>query len=711
MAEVNKISSFKSFSEIKSQESEMKLREENSLKKQETLVKIEEILDEMGLSSLSEIDEDSQQTFISKLLGIEKTNEGNAFVYAAGKAKAEGKDEFEFNGKKYKVTIKDTGIKEGNAFGDAVAKAKDAGEKEFEFEGKTYKVEENLDEAISRSEYDRMDGLHNTKAMDALINSADTIFADLTEEMFEFSEIVDFIAMKLWKSKLSKTYESYTVTNEALSLEQKKVERFLNSIAKEFDYSIQDAAYFVMHTIKAMGLNESVDVNEEIDIYNNLGKLMNELQVQLSNLKTSTKDAAWLKQLDLIESAFEKLEDRISIASKKLGMIPESVVNEARINASKALQELVDGNTDKAEGIKMSKDLAEHYLMWLRTSPYGKKNAGLPLNMVIKASFNWGIERGLDPKLKGELDALKEIVKESTEINEGAVKQFEKDLQEMISDIKKGFGWISPDYVEDTWEMSSDSIDFNLVKNEIFNRLIAGKLLAFEDPEKEDMAGQYVKSLKELGIKESLVNEATIELDSTDPKDKNLAKLLKKNNVSLEVINKKGPSGYPEVKLTGKVKDLKTVLADSEYGWDDESLEEYIEESLVNEKKDKLFTAYIDDNRSPGGSDKDMMDDYGLQVKNRNKDGFEVVGYKADIEDFATDYNIILDEIKVLESKVNEAEIKSDDEFKEYAMTVLKKAFGADFDEAKATEVADGILKKSDGDYGAAVGMLTSSLA
>jgi DNA repair protein RecN (Recombination protein N) len=56
-------------------------------------------------------------------------------------------------------------------------------------------------------------------------------------------------------------------------------------------------------------------------------------------------------------------------------------------------------------------------------------------------------------------------------------------------------------------------------------------------------------------------------------------KLLKKHNVTLEVINKKGPSGYPEVKLTGDTKDLKAVLADDEYGWDDEDLADYIEES------------------------------------------------------------------------------------------------------------------------------------
>jgi hypothetical protein len=58
----------------------------------------------------------------------------------------------------------------------------------------------------------------------------------------------------------------------------------------------------------------------------------------------------------------------------------------------------------------------------------------------------------------------------------------------------------------------------------------------------------------------------------------------------------------------------------------------------------------------------------------------------------------------------NEAEIKSDDEFKDYAFAVLQKAFGEDFDEAKAQEVVDGILGKVDGDYGKAAGILQASL-
>ena len=58
-------------------------------------------------------------------------------------------------------------ITEGNAFGDAVRKAKEAGEEEFEFDGKTYKVEENestiteanADGTISDDEDDDMSNL------------------------------------------------------------------------------------------------------------------------------------------------------------------------------------------------------------------------------------------------------------------------------------------------------------------------------------------------------------------------------------------------------------------------------------------------------------------------------------------------------------------------------------------------------------------------
>ena len=76
------------------------------------------------------------------------------------------------------------------------------------------------------------------------------------------------------------------------------------------------------------------------------------------------------------------------------------------------------------------------------------------------------------------------------------------------------------------------------------------------------------------------------------------------------------------------------------------------------------------------------------------------------------EYSIDPDDLKnfVKESVVTEAEIKSEEDFKEYAYGILKKAFGEEFDQAKADEVVDGILSKSDGDYGKAAGILQSSL-
>lgn len=64
----------------------------------------------------------------------------------------------------------------------------------------------------------------------------------------------------------------------------------------------------------------------------------------------------------------------------------------------------------------------------------------------------------------------------------------------------------------------------------------------------------------------------------------------------------------------------------------------------------------------------------------------------------------------VAEAIVFEADIKTDDDFREYVNTILKKQHPDDFDEAKAKEVADGLLSKKKGDdYGTLIGMLNKS--
>lgn len=115
-------------------------------------------------------------------------------------------------------------------------------------------------------------------------------------------------------------------------------------------------------------------------------------------------------------------------------------------------------------------------------------------------------------------------------------------------------------------------------------------------------------------------------------------------------------------------------------------------EILVN---GKWYIIYNPDNGNDENTDMWAADDY-IYALDPDGEEFEI-NYK-DIEQFKESV------------EVNEAEIKSDDEFKEYAFTVLQKAFGEDFDEAKAQEVVDGILGKVDGDYGKAAGILQASL-
>jgi hypothetical protein len=61
--------------------------------------------------------------------------------------------------------------------------------------------------------------------------------------------------------------------------------------------------------------------------------------------------------------------------------------------------------------------------------------------------------------------------------------------------------------------------------------------------------------------------------------------------------------------------------------------------------------------------------------------------------------------------KEADEEVKDEKSFREYAENVLKKAHGDDYDEKIGNKVINGIIAKTkDGDWGAAIGRLTSGL-
>ena len=241
------------------------------------------------------------------------------------------------------------------------------------------------------------------------------------------------------------------------------------------------------------------------------------------------------------------------------------------------------------------------------------------------------------------------------------------------------------------------------------------------------------------------VNEATVIMDATQPDDKDFLKFLKKNKVTIEILTMDGPSGFPEVELTGKRKDLENVLADDELGWDDAGLSEYIEESngtatvkvksLLEAKSLNVGDNGVDYNDNVveiiaigrfakiakmfKKETKEDAEDSGFKELMVNTDYYltkNIESSEGNVGDFAM-YPVRYDMANYWgldpldESVVTEAEIKTEDDFKEYAYGILKKAFADDFDQAKADDVVNGILSKADGDFGKAAGILQSSLA
>jgi hypothetical protein len=100
--------------------------------------------------------------------------------------------------------------------------------------------------------------------------------------------------------------------------------------------------------------------------------------------------------------------------------------------------------------------------------------------------------------------------------------------------------------------------------------------------------------------------------------------------------------------------------------------------------------------------------------------------YEAKLKEFGVDSPIDLNEeqskefyeyLKTLSSgkmPLNEADVKDEKTFREYAEAVLRKAHKKDYDEKIANKLMDDIAadvkKKGDNDWGSAIGRLTSGL-
>ena len=718
--ELNKISSFKSFSEMRNQETAVKTEQENKVKRVKSLEKISTILDELEISDMSELDEEKRKALYSKLFNEDRDEEIADDIKDLGEPKqADPKDgeELESELDEANVTLdaiepdeeglvkfcKKKGIKwkiinmNGPAGGypevEYIGKKKDLEQmiKTFwEGDGEDSGLAEFIEEGVLTVAFDPINGEYifearsETKVFKLLqkifagaplltkdkaqhIAIVDGLYMDAMEDANFYNEAKDasFAAFQSFFSAYGKAIEVDVpgLSGTKLSIGKKEIEawqgkwtsdissagqwngyditlgfrKYLESIGESNVGLTLDMAFGKANESATVKVDEARSINK---IQNDFTKIINQMKNTAELWKQSQGDekAAILNTLKDLTAQKKKLEAELDDAITDKDKDLELVVTEgnaftgalfaARNKGEKTFE--FNGKTYKVAGAKKVNEDDEEV-----------KEGNAFGDAVRKAKEAGEKEFEFDGK-KYKVEESKhnpsiKIVKE--QINEA--KQFDKDYADMETSIKRGIGWIDPEYVETTWENSSDTIDFEIVKAELYKRLLKAGLLWYGDEEKETQ----VKSLKELGIKESVVNEA--------------AKFKNTKNFEdfLEEIDGMGEAGIK--KIMGK------DYIDTPGNYNEES-EDY---------------------------DNDIVE---YMISNMGKKEFER------LQDWW--------EANVAESVVNEAEIKSDDEFKEYAMTVLKKAFGADFDEAKGKEVADGILKKCDGDYGAAVGMLTSSL-
>ena len=202
---------------------------------------------------------------------------------------------------------------------------------------------------------------------------------------------------------------------------------------------------------------------------------------------------------------------------KNLKRIDEAVgsILERRASADRLLKDVVKGNTSSVEGIKLSKEMAQGFLDWLKYSTYGKKFGALPFYKLFSASFNWGLDRfvkGANTELKAEFKELKAKASEMRKaekfesVNEEETLIYDElgtelgSLEDKISDL-------AATATDPKWSRALDSIGSQLDKLIMTISKHDKKLGAIQLNEKDE--------LKELKAKAKEMSEAIDLIKST----------------------------------------------------------------------------------------------------------------------------------------------------------------------------------------------------
>jgi len=347
----------------------------------------------------------------------------------------------------------------------------------------------------------------------------------------------------------------------------------------------------------------------------------------------------------------------------------------------------------------------------------------LTMNALEDANFHSYIEP-IGKKIGGKIRTVMSKIDGlgGIEVPVGA-KTIQKFLDEHYSTLSSAAGWSGIGIVEgvamylDGWGFSKVAqaiVDqFNLLfQNEAVvtegNAFLAARAKAIEEGSEEfEFNGKTFPVIKEAveegnafgaaraeaiakGEKTFKVGDEEYDVEGVDADDKeNAEEYAEEEGIEVEEGNAFGAAraeaiakGEKTFKVGDEEYDVEGVDAD-----DKENAEEYAEEEGIKTENEEVTEDEIEIK---------VDGDYEIEVeKEEDEEESEEGGEEEEVAE---------------EGVTNEAEVKSDEDFKEYAFAVLGQAFGDKFDEEKAQEVVDGLLDKHGDDYGAAVGALQSSL-
>ena len=317
---------------------------------------------------------------------------------------------------------------------------------------------------------------------------------------------------------------------------------------------------------------------------------------------------------------------------------------------------------------------------------------------------------------KGDKKVDSEDDKEKADHYKGAVKSDDKQIDALKKDAE---------YDKEEEEKNESTImDFASFVNEAYDKVVFGGNKGdksktkedeedFEDEDKKDEAYDVVTLGGNKGDKSKTKKG---EEDYEDDKDESVEE-DRAEDIEDEVNAKGKPKSVKEGVAEVITKIEGDEIADEEAGADGIAIPAMkgdgsetaagIAGDIMDKGKVKNLSTLSGKLVTPDQKVTEVIPDSPNDV---SEDGIEIPLVKEEV--FADDS--IADKFRKIATnklgKVNEAEITSADQFKEYAMKMLKDAFGADFDEAKATEVADGLISKYGEDYGAMVGALQSTM-